>query len=145
MVAGEVNLKTFLIPKEAWHQQQSEEELEAALPADVRAAGELTRKEWKKQTKKERQKHWVESSNEDRKGTTLISSIANNTAAHRLGDVRHMLVSDTRDGWEKYARTATASSSSAATAASRCGRCTSSARSTFRGQARRRGATTSTT
>ena len=26
VVAGEVNLKTFLIPKEAWHQQQSEEE-----------------------------------------------------------------------------------------------------------------------
>ena len=103
VVAGEVNLKTFLIPKEAWHQQQSEEELEATMPADVRAAGELTRKEWKKQTKKERQKHWVESSNEDRKGTTLISSIANNTAAHRLGDVRHMLVSDTRDGWEKHA------------------------------------------
>ena len=71
--------------------------------AEVRAAGELPRKEWKKQTKKERQKHWVESSNEDRKGTTLISSIANNTAAHRLGDVRHMLVSDTRDGWEKHA------------------------------------------
>ena len=24
VVAGEVNLKTFLIPKEAWHQQQSD-------------------------------------------------------------------------------------------------------------------------
>ena len=58
VVAAEVNLKTFLIPKEAWHQQQSEEELEATMPADVRAAGELARKEWKKQTKKERQKHW---------------------------------------------------------------------------------------